>query len=293
MQRDELEAGLELAPQKMKLKTKLLITAAALAVLCIAVLASFLYGAVKGAEKAPAVITSDLLGEQLRSVQELTTVAYYYTNMGRFENQVDFYGWKVPFTTKSFIISYDGVIKAGVDLTKVSIAVDEAAKTVSVTLPGSQILSHEIPEDSLEVFDESDNIFNRITIEDYAGFTKDQKALMEQRAIDNGLLTGADEKARDAVSAFLSLLPDMEAYTLTVPPPAGGAGAGVFYPLGLTAMFSTGICPKYSSSSPSARSRISSMASMEYKESARDQRTILCLCSSSGRRFSAAAGRLT
>ena len=111
---------------------------------------------------------------------------------------------------------YDGVIKAGVDLTKVSIAVDEAAKTVSVTLPGSQILSHEIPEDSLEVFDESDNIFNRITIEDYAGFTKDQKALMEQRAIDNGLLTGADEKARDAVSAFLSLLPDMEAYTLTV-----------------------------------------------------------------------------
>lgn len=216
MQRDELETGLELAPQKMKLKTKLLITAAALVVLCIAVLASFLYGAAKGAEKAPAVITSDLLGEQLRSVQELTTVAYYYTNMGRFENQVDFYGWKVPFTTKSFIISYDGVIKAGVDLTKVSIAVDEAAKTVSVALPGSQILSHEIPEDSLEVFDESDNIFNRITIEDYAGFTKDQKALMEQRAIDNGLLTGADEKACDAVSAFLSLLPDMEAYTLTV-----------------------------------------------------------------------------
>ena len=37
---------------------------------------------------------------------------YYYTNMGRFENQVDFYGWKVPFTTKSFIVSYDGVIKA-------------------------------------------------------------------------------------------------------------------------------------------------------------------------------------
>ena len=30
MQRDELETGLELAPQKMKLKTKLLITAAAL-----------------------------------------------------------------------------------------------------------------------------------------------------------------------------------------------------------------------------------------------------------------------
>ncbi len=216
MQRDELEAGLELAPQKMKLKTRLLIAAAVLAALCIAVLASLLYAAVRSEEKAPAVITSDLLGKQLRSVQELTTVAYYYTNMGRFENQVDFYGWKVPFTTKSFIISYDGVIKAGVDLADVSIQVNEDIKTITVTLPGSKILSHEIPEDTLEVFDENDNIFNRITIEDYAGFTKDQKELMEQRAIDNGLFTGADEKAQTAVTAFLSLLPEMEAYTLTI-----------------------------------------------------------------------------
>ena len=133
-----------------------------------------------------------------------------------FENQVHFYGWKVPFTTKSFIISYDGVIKAGVDLTAVSVQVDEAAKTVAVTLPESRILSHEIPEDSLEVFDENDNIFNPITIEDYAGFTKDQKEAMELRAAENGLLTSAEEKARTTVESFLRLLPEMEAYTLTI-----------------------------------------------------------------------------
>ena len=216
MRRDELEAGLELEPRKMRLKTKIMIGFLALAVLCGAALVSFLYGVAKGAEEEPPVVTSDLLGEQLRSVQELTTVAYYYTNMGRFENQVDFYGWKVPFTTKSFIVSYDGVIKAGVNLEEVSVEVNEESKTVTVTLPESKILSHEIPEDSLEVFDESDNIFNRISIEDYAGFTKDQKDKMEQRAIDNGLLTSANEKARAAVTSFLSLLPEMDIYTLTV-----------------------------------------------------------------------------
>ena len=216
MRQDELEAGLELEPRKMRLKTKIMIGFLALAVLCGAALAAFLYGVAKGAEEEPPVVTSDLLGEQLRSVQELTTVAYYYTNMGRFENQVDFYGWKVPFTTKSFIVSYDGVIKAGVNLEDVSVEVNEESKTVTVTLPGSKILSHEIPEDSLEIFDESDNIFNRISIEDYAGFTKDQKDKMEQRAIDNGLLTSANEKARAAVTSFLSLLPEMEVYTLTV-----------------------------------------------------------------------------
>ena len=216
MRRDELEAGLELEPQKMRLKTKVLIGLLALAILGGAALVSFLYGVAKGAEEDPPVVTSDLLGEQLRSVQELVTVAYYYTNMGRFENQVDFYGWKVPFTTKSFIVSYDGVIKAGVNLEDVSVEVDEEAKTVTVTLPESKILSHEIPEDSLEVFDESDNIFNRISIEDYAGFTQDQKDKMEQRAIDNGLLTSATEKARTAVTSFLGLLPEMENYTLNV-----------------------------------------------------------------------------
>ena len=145
MRRDELEAGLEIAPKKMRLKTKLLIGAAALAVLCTAALAAFLYGMAAGSREEEPVVTSDLLGEQLRSAQELVTVAYYYTNMGRFENQVHFYGWKVPFTTKSFIISYDGVIKAGVDLTAVSVQVDEAAKTVAVTLPVAKSTEEAMP----------------------------------------------------------------------------------------------------------------------------------------------------
>ena len=39
---------------------------------------------------------------------------------------------------------------------------------------------------------------------------------MEQRAIDNGLLAEAEEKARTTVQAFLSLMPGMDAYTLRI-----------------------------------------------------------------------------
>lgn len=199
-------------PRRLRLKTALTLVAALVAV----VLAAFFLGAAWSGRETPPVITSDLLGEQLRSAQELVSVEYYYTNMGKFENQVDFYGWKVPFTTKSFIVSYDGVIKAGVDLTDLQVEVSAAAHTVTVTLPESRILSHEIPEDSIEVFDETHNIFNPITIRDYTGFTRDQKAAVEQKAVENGLLTGATEKARAAVSSFLALLPGMDAYTLTI-----------------------------------------------------------------------------
>ena len=202
--------------ERMRLRTKLLLAVLLLAAAAGIAAGSFWYGIRRGSETAEPVVTADLLGQQLRSAQELVSVAYYYTNMARYENQLDFYGWKVPFTTKSFIVSYDGIIKAGVDLSKVQAEVDETGKRVTVTLPGSQIISHEIPEDSIEMFDESDTPFNRISIMDYTSFAGDQKVSMEQRAIDNGLLTRADEEARVTVESLLRMVPGMENYALQV-----------------------------------------------------------------------------
>ena len=72
--------------RRMRLRTKLLLIAAAVVLVCGAMLAAFLLGLRQGGQEETPVITSDLLGERLRSAQELATVAYYYTNMGRFEN---------------------------------------------------------------------------------------------------------------------------------------------------------------------------------------------------------------
>ena len=208
-EREEVRRG-------MRLRTKALLVLLAAALAAGGMFGAFLYGAKRAGQQADPVVTADLLGQQLRTAQELVSVSYYYTNMARYENQLDFYGWKVPFTTKTFIVSYDGIIKAGVDLSKAAVEVDEAGRRITVTLPDSRILSHEIPEDSIEVFDESDNVFNRISITDYTSFTGDQKKIVEQRAADNGLLTGADEKAAEAVDALLRHMPGVEDYTLEV-----------------------------------------------------------------------------
>ena len=175
---------------------------------------SFIMGAVLTHQESEPVITADLLGQQLRDIQELSTVEYHYTNMGRFENQKDFYGWKVPFTTKSFIVAYDGVIKAGVDLSEMKIEV--SGKTITVTMPEAKVLSHEMDEESLEVYDETHNIFNPIEIEDYTQFTADQKESIDARALDNGLLTSAAQRAENTVRGLIEALPGMEEYTLTI-----------------------------------------------------------------------------
>lgn len=146
-------------------------------------------------------ITSTLIFNKLISVRELTSLKYYYTNMGQFENQNTFYGYKVPFTSKKFIVSYDGVIHAGVDLEKMEVKVKD--KSIEIKIPPAKILSHEIYEDSLKVFDERESIFNRIDIEDYNNFSKDQKKEVEDKAIKRGLLKEADEEARKAIEDSL------------------------------------------------------------------------------------------
>lgn len=146
-------------------------------------------------------ITSTLIFNKLISVRELTSLKYYYTNMGQFENQNTFYGYKVPFTSKKFIVSYDGVIHAGVDLEKMEVKVKD--KSIEIKIPPAKILSHEIYEDSLKVFDERETIFNRIDIEDYNNFSKDQKKEVEDKAIKRGLLKEADEEARKAIEDSL------------------------------------------------------------------------------------------
>ena len=175
--------------------------------------ACFLGGRWSAGQSENTQIDAVVLQNQLTEIRELATVTYAYTNMAQFESSSDFYGVKVPFTTKSFILTYDGTIKAGVDLD--GAAVDISGTTVTVTLPEARILSHEIDEGSVEVFDEKTSIFNPFTVEDFTSFQADQKAAMEERALSRGLLEEARSKAVSSVKQLLAAaLPDT--YTVEI-----------------------------------------------------------------------------
>lgn len=167
----------------------------------LALFAAFFYGKRQMRSEMEPEITSSLIYNKLVSAKELTTLKYHYTNMGHFENQNTFYGYKVPFTSKEFIVSYEGLINAGIDLNKMK--VDVGDKSIEVRIPAAEILSHEIYEDSLKVYDERESIFNRIDIEDYNDFSKDQKSEIEKKAIKKGLLKEADEESKRAIEEIL------------------------------------------------------------------------------------------
>ena len=156
-------------------------------------------------EKLDAVV----LQEQITTIKEMGTITYEYTELGQYESSKDFYGTKIPFTTSKFIITYDGTIKAGIDMSAATVVVDDVSKKVTITIPPSKILSHEIHEDSVKVFDEKNSIFNALTVEDYASFYADQKIMVEEKARTQGLLSQARTQAKLAAREMVSqILPE-------------------------------------------------------------------------------------
>lgn len=171
-------------------------------------------------QEADPVITSETVSASINSLRELVTKEYLYTNAGKYENHsqvsISSITVGVPLTKKSFTVVYDGRIKAGIDLGKVRINVNETLRSITVTLPASEIISHEIFEDTVRIVDEKDALFNKNTIDDYNEFMAIQKEAMEEKVRTNGFLTGADQEARELVQSVLSLLPGMDTYKLTI-----------------------------------------------------------------------------
>ncbi|MDU5504259.1 MAG: DUF4230 domain-containing protein [Anaerococcus vaginalis] len=183
-------------------------------IILILLLASFLLGAKYFSSKNEPKIDNKLIQNRIESAKELTSLKYSYTNMGQFENSNKFYGYDIPFTQKKFIVSYDGVISCGVDLDKMQVKVN--GKNIDIQLPKSKILSHEIYEDSLKIFDQKTSIFNPIKVEDYNDFAKKQKKSVEEKAIERGILTQADKKCKKAIKDIINIDNSLKDYTINI-----------------------------------------------------------------------------
>lgn len=180
---------------------------------------AFWKGAKGGLVKEKETITEDVLQQQIQEIGELGTAKYYYTNMGRYENTLQVGGKNIPFTKKMFIISYDGTIKAGVDVKDIRVTLKDHA--IRVTIPAARILSHEVDMDSVTVFDEKNSIFNGLATEDVTRFLNEQNSQMEEKAVGSGILEDASRNAGNTLKTLYGALlkeheGDEDNYTLEV-----------------------------------------------------------------------------
>ena len=155
---------------------------------------------------------TDLLGEKtnldidniqrkITSLGELNTIEYYYQNLLSFEDSKELRGIKLPFTTKSLLIMYEGYIKAGVDLREAEIEVEE--DIVILHLRKSVITNNVIKEDRVKIYDEKSGLFNPLKIKEVFQLLDKEKNKVQEELIEGGFLEEANQRAEKLIRPLL------------------------------------------------------------------------------------------
>lgn len=233
-QDESLQKGIIALAKKSRFKKKLISVVALILLVVIAMLAAWVSGRNQAKEKtkdqiaelkteiaaqkemidqlneSPMVVSKvaprinlDVIQSEINNIGELATTEYLFTDAAEFSDSKQIKNWNIPLTKKSFILKWSGVIKAGIELDKVTIEVDESEKKVHVSVPTAKILSYSVDKDSVEVLDEKDNIFNNISINDKVQFDSKTEEAIKNRAIENGLLIKAQANAEDVLSRLI------------------------------------------------------------------------------------------
>lgn len=147
-------------------------------------------------------LLSNAIEEQLSKILELATVKYNYTNVVSYKDSKKLSGLNLPFTSKSFLIKYDGYIKAGVDLNTVEIELIDT-KTIKVTLGKPKVFDNVIIEEEVYIYDEKDSVFNKLRFEDLYEVLVEEKQKMEEVVIEKGLLNDAEKNTKEMLISLL------------------------------------------------------------------------------------------
>ena len=134
-------------------------------------------------------------------IQELALIKYNYSGVIGYKDFVKILKINVPLTEKSFLLKYNGYIKAGVDFENMKVEV--SGKDVHISLPRARILDTMIDEKSIKVYNESMNAFNPLTIADYNKAIVKEKDTMVNDAISQGILKDASKQAEVVLTTIM------------------------------------------------------------------------------------------
>jgi len=160
-------------------------------------------------------IKSRTVDFSLKNIGELATQSAYYTNVQVISKERNVFGFTVPLTQSNYIFSYNGVIKAGFDFNAIEIVTDETVKAITVVLPEPIIISNEMDESSLEIYDEMSSMFTPLKLGDINASQSTMKEEALPTAISNGIFESARVNVEILLRGLISSFFDLQVYSVT------------------------------------------------------------------------------
>lgn len=146
-------------------------------------------------------VDSSIVRGEIEKLVDLATVKYNYTNVVEYKNSKEFKGLEIPYTTKTFLLKYDGYIKGGIDFSTVD--VKDQGKDLLVSLGPAKILDNVIEEEGVMIYNEREGIFNKLSFDDLYKVLNQEKSNMAKKALESGILKESEENAVEIIEGFL------------------------------------------------------------------------------------------
>lgn len=150
----------------------------------------------------PRIYDSSTIMTRIAYIQDLALVKYNYAGVIGYKDYMKLLNINIPLTDKYFLLKYNGYIKAGIDFNEIQVNVINA-KTVHVSIPRPKIMDTVIDNNSIQVYNESENAFNPIKISDFNEAVSREKKRMIDDAQKQGIYKEATRHAKMVLTSLL------------------------------------------------------------------------------------------
>ena len=148
------------------------------------------------AEEAAPKVTAMTVSQKLERISELATEKLLYHGYIHHEEGT------IPFINKkSYIMTYDAEVKAGVLVDEIEVT--EEGDKIIVTIPNAKILSVYVDPESVEFFDERFAIFNWDSKQDGVDAIAEAEQNVRDNADMDSLLAEAYKNAKEIIEGVL------------------------------------------------------------------------------------------
>lgn len=145
---------------------------------------------------------TDRVMNTISQVLDLSTVKYKYTNVITVKKDKSINEMKIPFTEKSFIIKYNGIINGGVKPEDIKI-VKNNGESIQIQIDKCEILDHYIDSDNIYVYDVKSSLFNKLEIQEVLDDINKYKKEYEKKALKEGLMEEIKRSTKTSIQNML------------------------------------------------------------------------------------------
>lgn len=172
---------------------------------------------VAGCSEKPAKESQTVDFSNVSYICNLSTLEVYYHDVAQANRDAEgLFAW-LGVGHKRMWFEYSGVVRVGIDASRVSVSQPDASNVVTVSLPQAEILGVNVDESTMTDPIEEVGLFTSFTTEERTrAFGSAQEAMLEAARSDDNILYQARQRAREMLGSYVKNVGELmgEEYTI-------------------------------------------------------------------------------